>query len=130
MQSALELHDSEVASIDVNATEIKVRFSAAYIRRSNSRRGIDAGEGYIQSLELRLSAAHVLMRDDGCVGRISDGEIAVDGDRLSFAPIPFDKKGEVQLSLVFTNGSRFEARGNGVTLQAAGEAKFIESFKC
>ena len=128
--SAMEFHDSEVSVIDVHSDDVVVKFSAAYVHRSEGQPGVDAGNGYVQSLELFCSGARVLIQEEGCVGSISDGKLVTGGVEMNLVPIPFESNSESSLEFVFRNGSRFCVKAQRVIISVKGEAKFIETFKC
>jgi hypothetical protein len=128
--TAMEFHDSEVSNIDVSANTVAVKFSAAYIHRSKGRPGIDAGSGYVQALELLCTSAKMLVRDQGCIGSISDGALFIDDAKMNIVPIPFENSGKAMLEIVFRNGSRFCVASHGVAIQLTGEQEFVENFKC
>ena len=107
--SALEFHDSEVASIVTSGGTVVVKSSAVYVHRSAGRPGVDAGAGYLQSLELICSGTSVAHKEEGCGGRSLDGLLTVDSLQMSLVPVPDEAFGEVTIGPLFTNGSRFRS---------------------
>lgn len=130
MNAAMEFHDSEVSSVEVDAGVLCIRFSAAYVHRSTETPGGDSGAGYAQALELRLANPTWAGKLSECVGRLSDGQIHVDGQLLALVPVPYANKGDVRLVVQFANGTELSALAEGVVVQQVGEPRYVESFSC
>ena len=130
MNSALEFHDSEVASVHRMGDTLCVRFSAAYVHRSQGRPGFDAGAGYAQSLELRFQQAEWSGDLPSCLGRLSDGRLRDGDDTLSLVPLPYRSRGPVAAELVFQNGEVLSVRSASAALRFTGDPRFVESHAC
>lgn len=128
MNVALEFHDSNVGAILGADGSLRVLFSRAYTHHSTGRPGFDAGSGYLQPAELVLSQAVLSGPAAGCVGRVSDGELVVDGQPMSLVPLPFTASGNVTLSLTFTSGASISVSAASVSSWATGEGEFIETY--
>lgn len=128
MNIALEFHDSTVGAVVGSAGLVRVLFSGAYTHHSTGRPGFDAGSGYLQPVELLLSRAVLLLPASGCVGRVSDGELVIDGQSMSLVPLPFSASGNVTLSLTFTSGNSISVSATSVSCRATGEGAFIETY--
>ena len=130
MNSALEFHDSEVSSITDADGSLHVRFSAAYVHRSDGVPGVDSGEGYIQAVELTLENASWDGSLAECIGKLSDGELFVVDRPLGLVPLPFESTSQTRVELQFSNGATLLARGAPVHVRTNGAARFVERFVC
>mgnify|MGYP003343576628 CR=1 FL=1 len=123
---ALEFHDSEVAEVGLCGRDVVVRFSAGYVHRT----GTGEGAGFLQSLELVCLDVDDWSQESGCVGRLSEGTLQIDGERLAMVPVPWEAHAPTMLSLTFANGAACEVRSRGMRLQPVGEARFVEWLRC
>ena len=128
--TSLEFHDSEVSCVVAKNSDIHVVFSAAHVHQSSSTPGCDAGDGYVQAVELQLHQAVWTGSLDECVGNLSDGELNVEEISVQLLPLPFHAMGKVTLSLQFSNGVVLSATGTSVTLSQRDPPKFVENFAC
>lgn len=130
MNSAIELHDSEVSSVKRDGPTVRIAFEPAYVHRSVGRPGIDAGEGYLQAADLVLAGVASLEEEGQCIGTLSDGSIAV--GRQEFAnvlPLPLDFTGAVSATFVFASGGVLAIRATGVTCVLSGSARYVEAYE-
>lgn len=130
MNAGLEIHDSEVRSVEANANSLTVAFSAAYVHRSSGRPGFDAGSGYAQSVEMEFSGATWVGPLPECVGRLSDGQVVSNGVARSLIELPYSSSGSVSAEFQFTNGSLLSVSASALVCRFTGEPRFIESFSC
>lgn len=128
MNSALEFHDSDVEAIAGSGDSLRVVLSGAYVHRSAGRPGIDAGAGYIQPAVLVFSGASWSASTRGCSGKLSDGELVVNGQSMPLVPLPFSTSGQVSVSLTFSSGATFSASAVSVTCTSTGESQFVENY--
>ena len=124
-----EFQDSEVSSAELQDQKFVVRFSAAHVRRSINQDGNDV-DGFLQALELTIHQPSIIKTESGCIGRISHGVLRVAGTIFRLVSIPYEAEANVELELMFSNGSMCKVSGMGVTLNAIGEVKFVEWLKC
>lgn len=127
---ALEFQDSEVASAELEDKHFVVKFSAGRVCRAKGEQGADHKSGYFQALVLTIHDASILESESGCVGRVTQGELRVAGATSRLVPIPYEAIVNVELELVFANGSNCRVAGHGVTLKPTGEARMMEWLKC
>lgn len=128
MNIALEFHDSTVGSIVGSDDMVRVVFSGAYTHHAAGRPGIDDGSGYLQPVELLFSQATLSAPAQGCVGRVSDGELHIDGQSMALVPLPFSASGDVTLSLTFTSGCSISVSATSVSCLTTGDGAFIETY--
>nr|CAS02898.1 putative integron gene cassette protein [uncultured bacterium] len=129
MNSALEFHDSTVASVQVRDGVLRVIFSAAYVHRSLGRPGLDAGGGFSQSVEISFKSARITGNPSDCQGNLSDGLLVAPGYRSGLVPIPFDSPGPIEAELTFTSGALLRVESEAVSCVALGDPVFIEKFR-
>ena len=91
--------------------------------------GVDSGEVFLQSIDIHLRDV-VGWTDiiSQCKGELSGGELKVDGDLISLVPLPFERAGDITLSLQFSDGTVFAAKGGAVQVLQTGTRKFVEHF--
>ena len=128
MNSALEFHDSTIASAQVGDGALIVFFSAAYVHSSTGRPGVDSGEGFSQAVELRFNRAVFNGDPSRFHGKLSGGYLVALGDRHELVPVPFNYSGRVEAELAFIGGAVLRLESDGVTCVALGEATFVEQF--
>jgi len=130
MNSAIEFHDSEVAAVEPSAGALDIRFSAAYVHRSEGEPGRDPGAGYLQAVHLRFEHTVWSGEPADCVGKLSDGDLFLDDVNIGLVPLPYAAEGRVRFRLNFANGAELAVEALSVALAQAGEARFVENFKC
>ena len=127
---AIEFHDSEVASVLQDESELRVTFSAAVVHGSSGVPGSDDGIVVMQAVELVLRGVVGMVQTDGCIGKLSDGHVEVHGTRQSLLSVPSSQTGLVRIDLTFANGSTLEAEGRVLEISRHGEPRFLEVFRC
>lgn len=128
--TSLEFHDSEVRSVELREGSLIVMFSAAYVHRSTGRPGVDSGSGYVQSVEMEFLGAAWEGSIAECVGRLSSGKVISGGIARSLIELPFASGGPVSAELQFANGSLLSVKAQKLVCRVAGEANFVEVFRC
>jgi hypothetical protein len=130
LPTALQFHDSEVSGVEAVNGDVRVCFSAAAVRRSQSATGREACDGYAQAVALCLYQAAWSGLLGECVGSLSDGELSVDGGLIKSVPLPLQATGHVTLKLAFANGAVLCATGTAVHVFQRGQPQFVENFAC
>jgi hypothetical protein len=125
---AIEIHDSILAALSLHDGCAVLRFSSVYIHESKGTPGVDAGSGWRQEAELRVSNAAI----DGSFSELprdlNDGYVSMDGTISdNTIPIPLDYKGKVELQLEGM-GEVISVSGTGAKLKLIGEAEYVEKF--
>lgn len=132
MNCALELHDSDIRSISLAGADLRVTFEPGYVHRSLGRPGIDAGIGYLQSVELVFANAQFSVSGAVCSGKVSDGFIEGDHVKhLNVVPLPLALAGGVLAELRFTSGAVLTVQASGVSCVTTGDAEpnFAEPYE-
>jgi hypothetical protein len=129
MNSAIELHDSEIRAITQVAGTVIVRFSPAYIHRSYARPGIDRGSGWIQDIDVVIPDAVVHAQFPEVPRTLDGGSLLVDGDYFeNMIPLPLDRCGAVRLMALSLYGEPLIIVGTGAKAMPIGEARYVEEF--
>src|SRR5579864_2359605 len=97
---AIEIHDSELASLVASDGRVVLEFPSAYIHESEGRPAIDAGTGWTQHAVIRIDGEIVagLLTELPC--ELSSGYLTLKGEQSNnLIPIPLDYEGKVELRL-------------------------------
>ena len=129
MRASLEFHDSEIGSVSADGTSLVLRFSKAYVHRSQGEPGVASGEGYLQAAELVFSDATWSGQFPDNSDSIHDGSILIDGEALLLLPQPFECNSRAQAQFTFTSGRTLLVHANGVRCSLTGDAHWIESYE-
>ena len=126
MKSGLELHDSRIDLAEISGTDALVHFSHAYIHKSKRTPGRDRGTGWSQAALLAITNAASTAPWPVLPNTIADGFLEVGGIRHTLLPLPFKRRGDVKLSLTFTDGTQLEISGRGASVELLGQAIYLE----
>ena len=110
----ITIRDSEVSCIATDGETLVIDLPVACVRGAGSR--------FLRAVRIDLEAAEILHRDDGCIGRLTDGELRVDGRRITDCRVPAAMDGRVELRLNFANGASLAAHGRSLRLHSSGES--------
>lgn len=129
MKSGLELHDSRVDTLELFNGNAIVHFSHAYIHKSKGTPGRNPGTGWSQEAQLLLSGVA-----DGALlpvlpNTISEGYLEVGGIKHTVLPLPFKRKVDARLHLVFSDGTQLEIVGTRPIVELLGKPIYLEDFE-
>jgi hypothetical protein len=110
----ITMRDSEVSCIATHGDTLSIDLPVACVRGPSSR--------FLRAVRIDLDAAEILHRDGGCIGRLSDGELRIDGRRIADCRVPAAVEGRIELRLNFANGASLAANGRSLRLHSAGES--------
>jgi hypothetical protein len=110
----ITIRDSEVSCIATSGETLSIDLPVACVRGAASR--------FLRAVRIDLDAAEVLHRDEGCIGRLTDGELRIDGRRIADCRVPAVIEGRIELRLNFANGASLAAHGRGLRLHSSGES--------
>jgi hypothetical protein len=123
------LADSEVATVSAAGSELRLRCSAASLRRRT-----DTGErptpGFGRHVVLTVRAARILGEQGPAIGRLTGGRVHLDGAWRSELPLPLDWQGAVRVELAFAVRSSLVVAGSGLSADFAEGVNFTESLAC
>ena len=133
---AIEIHDSAVDQITLEAGVAVLHFPEVYIHSSEGRPAIDAGTGWTQEAVIRVANAHIEgkfsqeSRDayGGYAHYLSDGSLRINGSVFdNLIPLPLDVQGNIELRLECW-GDVVRVHGSSVSVELIGTAKYVEEF--
>jgi hypothetical protein len=124
----LELHDSRVSAVELVEGVAQIYFSHAYIHKSKGSPGKDPGTGWSQEARLVLSEAQAAGLLPSLPNAIDEGYLEVGGIRHELVPLPFQRKVDARLYLVFADGSTLEIVGKKPFVELLGTPIFLEDF--
>ena len=119
MTEALELHDSDVASVDVAEGAVRIEFSEAYIWAED--------KGWGQKAILILETGQVLEEPVEFPVTISEGMLSCTKEQFeNIVPLPFSEQGIFTIEFIFSSGERLKVTGQNPRVELIGERRFIE----
>jgi len=128
MRSALELHDSRVSAIELTEGVAAIYFSHAYIHKSKGSPGRDRGTGWSQEARLVMSEVASIGLLPSLPSAIDEGYLEVGGIRHDVIPLPFQRKVDARLYLVFADGTHVEIMGKKPFIELLGTPIYLEDF--
>jgi hypothetical protein len=128
LKAALEFHDSRADQISLVRGAATIHFPHAYIHKSSGTPGKDPGTGWSQEAQLVLESVTHLGSLPSLPNTISDGHLEVGAIRYELVPLPFSRRGEATLVLVFVDGTRLEVRGERPVVELIGTPRFLENY--
>jgi hypothetical protein len=128
VNSALELYESRVSGIEVADGTATVHFSHAYIHKSTGTAGRGKGSAWSQEALLTLSEAVASEPLPRLPATISEGFLEVGGIRHELLPLPFKRKVEARLRLVFSDGGELEIVGRRPFVELLGKPIYLEDL--
>ena len=128
MQSALEFHDSKIASVEQSGNSLILHFSSAYIHHSEGNPGVSSGEVFSQPALLEFTCASWSEWLPSQPEAISDGEIVVNGEALSLIPCKFQLSSPVKARFVLVSGRTVTISAASINLKLTGAAHWVESY--
>lgn len=114
--SAIELLDGVAA----------IYFSHAYIHKSKGTPGRDSGTGWSQEAHLVLSDVHLPQLLPSLPNTIVEGFLEVGGIRHELIPLPFRRRVDATLYLVFADGAQLEISGKQPFIELLGTPIYLE----
>lgn len=129
MNTAIELHDSEIVSVELAGTRLVVKFDPAYVHKSEGVPGVSNGEGWVQNAEAVIEGA-VIVSGDEISGEVWDGHLLCDNLRLdNVVGVPFSFEGRVVFVVEFMSGKKLEITGSSIQIRTTSHGKYVEAFK-
>lgn len=128
MNSAIELHDSHVQSVESTDGVVRIVLSNAYVHRSTGKPGIDPGNGYSQAAELVFFNATSSDLTSECSGSISDGSVQIGAQSFGLLPLPCSSADDIRAKFIFTSGASFSIVAKSFNCIATGSPTLIESY--
>jgi hypothetical protein len=129
LKSGLELFESRVDEITLSEGVATVHFSHAYIYKTKGTPGQDPGTGWSQEALLILSKVSSCGPLPKLPAMISDGFLEVGGVRHTLLPLPFERRVDATLQLIFNDGTELEIRGTRPTVELLGKPIYLEDIE-
>jgi hypothetical protein len=128
LRSALELADSRVSHIDLSDGVAAIYFSYACIHKSQGSPGKDRGTAWSQEARLVLSEVEDPAAWPSLPNTISEGFLEVGGIRHELIPLPFKRRVEAKLYLVFIDGVELAMVGTRPFIELLGTPIYLEDL--
>jgi hypothetical protein len=129
MNSAVEIHDSTLASVEAVSNDVIVRLSPAYVHRSEGRPGVDNGTGSRQDVDLIIRGAIVESSPIRIPCWLADGTLSAGETSWdNCIPLPLDVSGATVFEAVTENGEKIVISGVGAEALLKGDALYFEEF--
>lgn len=128
----LGLQDSQVSRIVSVGADLQLCLSAAHVSGPPGCFKEAPGEsvGYLAPVVLIFRQARWQGELALSFGRLAEGELRVDGQRLSGLPLPFRCVATVQARLDFANGVVLEIEADALECPLSGDERFTASLAC
>ena len=128
MGSHLELHDSRVSRIEWVDKVVMIHFSHAHIHKSGGKSSHDLGSAWSREAGLILREAAATRPAPVLPNTIAEGYLEVGGIRHEGLPLPFKRKVDARLYLLFIDGSQAEIIGKRPTVVLLGAPIYLQNF--
>jgi len=124
MPFILAFHDSEVRDVTADAGTVRVRFAAASVITEEGERG------WLPGVVLTLAQATVDGDAAHAIGKLTEGQLRLDGHAVARPALPGTLAGGIVLALRLANGTALSLRGRALALAVAGDARFAVDLSC
>ncbi len=128
MGSHLELYDSRVNRINWVDDVVMVHFSHAHIHKFKGKPGRDLGTSWSREAGLILREAAATGPLPTLPNTISEGYLEVGGIRHEDIPLPFKRKVDAKLYLLFVDGGQVEIIGKRPAIVLLGTPIYLENY--
>jgi hypothetical protein len=127
--AAIELHDSEVATIQLDGATLTICFTPACLHRSAGMPGVDSGTCWTQDAVMVLRGAQ-LWGDQPELPCTLSGGFAVLGEECyeNLIPMEMAQSDAVKVHLTFDDGSEIHATADGFELHLVGSASYQQDY--
>lgn len=126
-----QLSDSELATVQQQGARIRLHLPAASARALGQPAGAPPSDwGYALGVVLDLAEPRVQQWDPHALGRIAQGTLRLDGQPLTYLPLPGSGQGATELVLRFANGAALQLLAQAWQCRFVAEARFRESYAC
>ena len=130
MNSALELHDSNISEIRQQGNDVLVLFSHAYIHKSTGRPGWDAGSGWSQAIELVVINSMLPPTLPDNLSDLRGGHLKVNDELFAgLIPMPFNAIGKTELRLNSVKAKGFRLLAKALHCFSAVKGSILRSLR-
>lgn len=132
MNSAIELHDSDVEAIRQEQDgSVVVAFCKVYLHRSKGRPGQDAGSGWVQPAHFVIPNGHIqgALPDFHEDSYLSGGQVEFGSEVWdNLIPLPQNCDGPVKLLLSFILGEEVTISGDSLAVHLLKEPRYSGEY--
>jgi hypothetical protein len=128
MGQAIELHDSEVLSLEPEGHGLVLEMRV-YLHISNGVPGVDRGTGWSQHATLALDGSDVITSATAPFEILEGVLVAGEHDFDNLVPLPFDAVEAVRFEVVGSNRRRLSVRADSASICLEGDPTYIEDFE-
>jgi hypothetical protein len=130
MHGALQLYESRVREIVMEAGKVIVVLSHAYIHKSAGDPGKDPGTGWSQEAQFVFEGCSLPNSLPPLPNTIAEGAVEVGGVIYDdVIPLPFDRRARVTLRLTFMDSSSLQVTGVRCRIELLSKPIYLESLK-
>jgi hypothetical protein len=127
--SAIELHDSVLASVDQMDGRIEIAFVPAYIHKSIGVCGVDPGTVWVQNILITLEGGSLEGQLPELPSILSGGALIIDQHiSENMLALPLDQSGGITLRLDIMWGGQILVQGGRLLALPQGEPIYVEDF--
>ena len=126
--SVVQLAESIISSVMRDERDVVVKFSPAFVIRSEGVPGVDASTRWTQGVTLRFGNGETEGEVPELPAAIVAGRIAINNvSYLDMIPMPLESAGRITLELELVgDGVKLALTGETVKLELLDDAKYIE----
>jgi hypothetical protein len=130
MNSAIEIHDSDIDTVRSVDGKAVLCFSSVYIHKSLGKPGVDPGTGWVQKAKLTIADAIIISTLTLFPGEVLGGYLRL-GDSIfdNEIPIPLNFRGDIELRLESWNDRVILVSGRGAELELIDEPTYVEDVR-
>jgi hypothetical protein len=129
MNAAVELHDTELASVDTIGDEVRIVLRPSYVHQSDGVPGVDRGTVWVQDIDIVVGQAVATGDLDRLPTELGGGYLLIDDKRFNNCiPFPLSAAGHVIMRLELMWGGIVEVCGTGVAAKPVADPKYVEDF--
>jgi hypothetical protein len=128
----LDFQDSQVSGIQAIRADLQVVLSAAHVfcRAGHFAQAPEENEGYLASVVLVFRQAHWQGELTLAMGRVAEGELWMNGQRLRRLPLPCECTTSVRARLALANGVVLEIEADALACPLSGDERFTALLAC
>ena len=124
MRFPLEFPDSELRDVVADGGVVRLRLAAATVRDDGGERG------WLASVQLEFSNAALQGDTTHAFGKITQGTLRQGIRAIAPLQVPGTMAGELDLTLLLANGTRFFVRADALAATVAADARFSPDLSC
>jgi len=131
MNTAIEMHDSQLLAVEPGNSGAGSILLRAYVHRTPGEPGVDAGEGGVQLIRIRIADMTIAGEVGELPSYLYDGSLAVDtAIQDNIVPFPATHSEPIRLSMTFAEDARvLTLSGSSAAIAPEGEFQYVERFK-